>query len=347
MRRASAWLQAVAIAHSEQAQTWTEHGLTVQRVSGGANNALYRVVVDGQQFACKLCVDDERQRARREYGALRTLKATGLDLAPDPLWLDESCVVVPYPAVAYRWLSGKPMGAELTGAELTAWQLDALIESIQRVHSVRPGDVAESGLPDAWFHWFDLGRYLDELGGLLASYGPWLIDADQQGREMYERLSRLRANCVDVVAESDAEVRRECVPLRLCRVDPNLANAVWCDDGQIRWVDWEYSGWGDPALELADLRWHAALDGLSSVEHDRLRDRYRRPTGDDGFDERLAVWDRLILTRWALVVLRMLWSASEGPDRERLTPPTHDAGALRTRLLRFIARAEHAAPEAG
>lgn len=346
MSRMSAWLQAVAAAHAEQAHTWTGHGVTVHRVPGGANNALYRVEAGGRRFACKLCVDDGRQRARREYGALRMLEATGLDLAPSPLWLDESRAVVPYPAVAYRWLPGAPMGAELTGAELTSAQADALIESIQRVHSVRPGHAAGIALPDAWFHWFDLGRYLDELRGFLAEYGPWLINADRQGREMRERLNRLVENCVDVIADSSPNVRRECVPLRLCRVDPNLANAVWCDDARLRWVDWEYSGWGDPALDLADMRWHAALDRLSSAEHDRLRDRYRRPTGDDGFDDRLAVWDRLLSTRWAFLILRMLWSASEGPDRERLTQPTHDVGALRTRLLRFIERAEQAAPEA-
>ena len=59
-----------------------------------------------------------------------------------------------------------------------------------------------------------------------------------------------------------------------------------------RWVDWEYSGWGDPALELADLRWHAALDGLNSAEHNWLRNSYHRPSRDFGFEERLVVWDR-------------------------------------------------------
>lgn len=335
MRRASAWLWAVAVVHREQADTWTERGVTVRRVSGGANNAVFRVEAGGEQFACKLCVDDGRQRAGREYGALRLLHAVGPDLAPEPLWLDESCSVVPYQAVAYRWLRGTPLSPNPTGQ-----QLAALIESIQRLHGIDPGAAGGVELCDAWFHWFDFARYLDELKTLLSEYGPWLVSADAQGRQLRRRLAWLVEDCSALVAGSQADPSRERVTLRLCRVDPGLANALWCDDGRIRWVDWEYSGWGDPALDLADLRWHAALDGLSSAEHGRLRASYLRPTGDSGFEERLAVWDRLIATRWAFLILRWLRSAHEGPDRERLTQPANDVTDLRERLVRFIERAE-------
>ena len=338
MQRASAWLKAVAAVHTAQALTWTDQRVTVQRVTGGANNALYRVEVGGERFACKLCVNDERQRARREYGALRVLEAAGLDVAPQPLWLDESCAVVSHPAVSYRWIPGVPVGPNSM-----AQQLAALIESIQGLHSIRPGDVAGCDLADAWFHWFDFGPYLDELRGFISEHGPWLIETDGRGRELCSRLNRLVEACEQVVAESDADPRRENVPRHLCRVDPGLANALWCDDGRVRWVDWEYSGWGDPALELADLRWHASLEGISSAEHEWLRDSYQRPADDAGFDARLAVWDRLIATRWACVILRWLWSARNGPDRERLTRPPVDAAALRAQLLRFIKRAEHIA----
>ena len=342
MQRSSAWLEAVAAARTAEAPTWSDQGVTVQRVSGGANNALYCVDVGGERIACKLCVNDERRRARREFEALRVLEATGLDVAPQPLWLDESCTVVSYPAVAYRWVSGSPLGPELTSQ-----QLAALVASLQRIHSVRPGDLAGYELSDAWFHWFDFEPYLDELRGLLSEHGPWLIDTERRGPELLARLERLVEDCAHVVRSSGADPRREQVPRRLCRVDPGLANALWCDDGRVRWVDWEYSGWGDPALELADLRWHASLEGLSSPEHDWLRDSYRRPSGDAGFEERLAVWDRLIATRWACLILRWLWSAHAGPDRERLTQPTADVVALRAQLLRFIERAERVVLEEG
>ena len=142
MHRTPEWLHAVAAAHGAQEHARTERGVTVRRVTGGANNALYRVEADGHQYACKLCVADERQRARHEYGALRLLQAVGLDLAPRPLGLDESCAVVPYPVVVYRWLPGAPLSSALTTP-----QLAALIESIKHLHGIRPGGGRTASCP--------------------------------------------------------------------------------------------------------------------------------------------------------------------------------------------------------
>jgi fructosamine-3-kinase len=104
------WLCVVAAVHAASSDTWAANGVAVQRVTGGANNALYRIEADGQSYACKLCVADERRRAAREHGALRLLQAAGLDIAPQPIALDESCTLLPFPTVVYRWLPGEPLG---------------------------------------------------------------------------------------------------------------------------------------------------------------------------------------------------------------------------------------------
>jgi len=329
------WLGVVAVACATGADTWTEGGVTVHRVRGGFNNALFRVEADGQCYACKLCVADECRRAAREYGALRLLHAAGLDIAPQPLWLDESCTIVPFPAVAYRWLPGQPISPSPM-----AQQLASLLDSFQRLHAIQPGDFDDHDLPDAWAHWFDFELYLAELRDFLAKYGAWLVATDPEGHDLHDRLARLVDGCAEVVMAAAVDPGRDSVPLRLCRVDPNLANTVWGGDGRLRWVDWEFSGWGDPALDLAELRWHAASVEMSEAQHAWLRDNYRRPVGDNGFEERLAVWDRLRATRWPFLILRWLWSEHHGPDRVRLTRPAADVAELRARLVRFIERAE-------
>jgi len=159
--------------------------VTVRRIRGGANNALYRVDVEGQSFACKLCVDDERRRAAREYGALDLLRRAGLDIAPQPLWLDESRRLFPYPAVAYVWLSGEPMYPLLTGA-----QLAALLATVQSSHSIRMGKLPGHRLGAAWFHWFDFGVYLAEMADFIDDYGPWLATSDPDGPALLDRLTQ-------------------------------------------------------------------------------------------------------------------------------------------------------------
>jgi len=329
------WLALVAEAHRTGQEARGEDGAVACRAYGGVNNAMYRVFAGGQSYAAKLCAPDERRRAAHEYAALRLVQEAGLDIAPEPLLLDESCAVVPYPAVIYRWLDGEP----LTG-KFTALHLAALGETLRAMHSLRPSDFPSLHVPDAWSHWFDFARSLAELRKFQDDYGPWLADALPGGASLRDRLARLTDECTEVLLAARVQVSRDSVPLRLCHVDANPGNAIWCDDGKLRWIDWEYGGWGDPALDLADLRWHSAIERLGEARHTWLRMNYGRPADDPTFDERLALWDRLMVTRWPFLTLRWLWSQYNGPDRVRLSPLNADPQELTARLVRLIERAE-------
>lgn len=329
------WLPVVAAAHAACAETWTQGKVSVRRIPGGYNNALYSVWSDGCRYACKLCVSDERERAAREYGTLAFLRAAGLDIAPQPLLLDDTGEILPYPAVVYRWLPGEPLCAPL-GTE----QVRALLASIQAIHDLRGDSVPGAELPTAIFHWFDSDPYLDELRGFVSGYGGWLASTGAEGQVLHDRLCRLVDSCAAHLTSSSTDLALGAFPLALCRVDANLANAIWGEDERLRWVDWEYSGWGDPALDLSDLRWHAALERLDDAQHTWLREHYRRPADDPSFENRLALWDRLLVTRWPFLLLRALWSAYNGPDRVRLTQWAVRPAETRSRLLALTERAE-------
>lgn len=187
-------LRAVAAAHAAGADTWTDGRATVHRVTGGANHALYRVEAEGQRYACKLCVADERCRAAREVGALRLLHAARLDIAPQPLGLDESCTLLPFPTVVYRWLSGEPLGASPTKP-----QLASLLESMYSMHALGQSDFEDADLPEAWFHWLDFEPYLAELHGFLAQYRPWLAATGPEGRDLWDRLARQLDRCTEFI----------------------------------------------------------------------------------------------------------------------------------------------------
>ena len=96
--------------------------------------------------------------------------------------------------------------------------------------------------------------------------------------------------CEQALARSPARIERESVPLRLCHVDPNPANAISGPDGRVRWVDWEYSGAGDPAYDLAELRWHPGASHLPAAWWDEALDSYAPPIKDVEFSKRLALY---------------------------------------------------------
>ncbi len=328
------WLHVVANAHHASADSVAERGVIVQRVLGGANNAMYRVCVDDKDYAVKLCVVDERRRAWREYAALELFERLSLDIAPKPVLLDESSSLFPYPIVAYRWVNGEPLNSVVTQDQLVA-----LVRSIQQTHSIRPDDVKDTNLLDATFHHFDLNWYLSELQEFFSKYAEWL-SARVEDQGTHARLKRLVESCIRRVSRAQVDVSRSCIPLRFCHVDSNLANVIWDHSHHLRWVDWEYSGWGDPALELSEFQWHMGVDALTERQRRWLRENYRRPVNDGDFEKRLAVWDRILVTRWTLLTARWLWSAYYGPDRERLTMPKEDPDDIRARLVRAIERAE-------
>jgi hypothetical protein len=100
--RVDDWLRVVAAAYRSGAEACTDDDLTVRRVRGGANHALYYVESDGEPYACKLFVADDRDRAAREHGAVCLLQESGLDLAPQPALLDTTWSVLPFLAVVYH-----------------------------------------------------------------------------------------------------------------------------------------------------------------------------------------------------------------------------------------------------
>ena len=226
------------------------------------------------------------------------MQAVGLDLAPAPLWLDESCSVVPYPAVAYRWLAGDAARSEPDGAAACRANRKHPAPSRPRAGRRRRRWAARRLVSLVRLR--AISRRTEDPS--FPSTGPGWSAPTAQGRQLRRRLTRLVEECSILVAGSQANASRDGVPFAAVprRSGPGERPVVLTTAG-FAGSTGEYSGWGDPALDLADLRWHAALDGLSSAEHGRLRDSYRRPIGDTGFEERLAVWDRLIATRWAFL----------------------------------------------
>ena len=127
----------------------------------------------------------------------------------------------------------------------------------------------------AWFHWFERTRYIEELADFIAKYAPWLRRISNEGQALSKRLERLVRLGSERLSGMPVELGWGAFPVCLCHVDPNSTNAILGADGRVRWVDWEYSGWGDPALDLAEYRWHMAYAGLSASQQTWFREAYQ------------------------------------------------------------------------
>ena len=282
----------------------------IDSVGGGANNRVYRAVSreNGQALAIKFYIRDARDRAGREFATLTLLHQLGHIRVPQALWLerfaDRPALA---PAVVQTWLSGEvsPNPPE-NDAD---WH--RLIEHLRAVHQVRPQP----------------GRELSDVVLTMNSAADGLHAIDEQmalfpASAQPPALQRLRA-AAQAYTWPTWPKPQQC----LCRGDTNTSNFVRSPTG---WgsVDWEYSGWGDPAFEVADLM---AMPPYQTVSEDRwawVLALYMADVTDPYFELRVQTYRRIMFLWWVARFARAEYEIPRRLDR-RLAEPAPEANAQR------------------
>jgi thiamine kinase-like enzyme len=199
------------------AEVWPGRAAQAQPLTGGITNSNYRVEVDGSAFVVRLAGErTELLGIDRESEVEACKLAAGLGIGPEIVhWDLERGVFVT------RFIEGRPIAPEHVGAEPL---LGEIASALRRIHA--------SGSIQASFDTFVLVPAYREVA---AGHGvvPRFDDAT-----MVRTLERIAAV-------------RPWQPAALCHND--LLNSNLIHDGQVRIVDWEYAGMGDPFFDLANL----------------------------------------------------------------------------------------------
>jgi len=310
---------AAAGAHTDGA--WRDWQIT--RVAGAGNNLLYHATNDQLDLAIKFAIRDERDRAGREYAALLALQQAGLAIAPAPLWLDRNRY--PQPVVVQSWLTGDVLAAP--PADDQDWQ--RLLDHYLAVHTLTPASISEIALPPAVLNFTSADDGLREIRRQLSS-----IPAPEQSADLRELVRNIRQMALPKWPPPQ---------LVLCRVDPNTLNFVrrhttWAS------VDWENSGWGDPAFEIADLVTHPAYVTVPAERRKWLIETYCAQRDDHGTATRIQVYYRLMLIWWVARLERMLYEVPRGGDRRLVARPDDWQLDIQAKYARYLwmARDAHA-----
>jgi aminoglycoside phosphotransferase (APT) family kinase protein len=313
----TALLRSLSTTPHDQPHTWG--AWTITPIYGGANNRLVRAVRPAADLAVKWTIRDDRDRAGREAGALAALQALGLDLAPSLVFLDRTSY--PLPVVVQTWLPGETLDVPNTDA---AWE--ALVAHYAAIHQVTPARLA-APLPNA------------VLSAASADAARQLVWA-QMGRVP----DRARpAVLQSLVARLDAWRMPVWVPTAPCllRCDPHIRNFVR-QGNALASVDWENSGWGDPAFEIADLIVHPSYLGITPARWAWVCDTYARMSPDQGVQTRITTYRVCLLVWWVARLARMVYEVPRGLD-ERLVVRPADWEAETARKLDYYAAASNTA----
>jgi thiamine kinase-like enzyme len=200
--------------------------LTVRPLGGGITNENYRVDCQGESFVLRLAgANSELLGINRQNEVAANRAAAAIGVAPQVV------AFLPLEGILItRFLEAPPIREEKMRQPQT---IRRIAETLRQVHALAP--IA------GHFSAFEVVRTYAERAQehgvrIPASYQPMLQEAD-----------RLQAACA---------VR----PLAPCPCHNDLLSGNFLDDGQIRILDWEYAGMGDPYFDLANLAMNNHFD---------------------------------------------------------------------------------------
>jgi aminoglycoside phosphotransferase (APT) family kinase protein len=311
----------------------------IERSSQGLNQTIYRVRIGDNVYACKLFVVDERRRAEREWTALRSLYQAGLKLGPEPVaYAPEG--PLPLPAIVYRWVNGVPLSASLMGED----EVVQLVDTLQQLHRVRPA--ADITPLVAWRQPEGFRTYLAEIRAFVDRYREWAMGPGLRAElpTWAAGLPELLPMVEEVVHRSEAAVAGADGDGRwpvnaLVRADGSLDNVVRDETGRLVFLDWEFSGWGDPAFDLAGLRWYPRNLAIPHKFWQTAFCAYVPCPEDVDFTARLELYNQLLPAWW---VARSTVHLIEGVDqlasgRQAATMPARMYRAVRRQLDNYLA----------
>jgi aminoglycoside phosphotransferase (APT) family kinase protein len=296
-RRFARLLQHIDSMRPRRPETWD--GWNIAPISGGANNLLYRATGEDGDYALKFTIRDNRDRAGREYGALCALRQAGLQIAPEPILLERDRYE--QPVVVQSWLRGEALAGPPQGD--AEWA--AVSDHYAAFHSVTPEKVSLK-LAAGY-----LNVSNGEAGKKLVRDHAMRLPPDARPKSLQELLAWLERWSPPVWP----------APARtLVRVDGNWRNFLREGDG-LASVDWEYSGWGDPAFELAELALHPAYEGVPGTRWDELAEDFARRRNDPTALLRIQTYTTIMLIWWLVRWARYLYEVPRGLDPRLVSRP--------------------------
>ncbi|MEM7336304.1 MAG: phosphotransferase, partial [Chloroflexota bacterium] len=246
------------------------------------SNDLYDLIKDNQRFILKayLKADEQEEAPRREFQALTLLEAT--DLAPKPIFFNPQAG----PFVIYEFMKGEMWDRKRPSSS----QLTELADAWLTINAVQNEQ-----------HWLARGsqhpiRY-PWVKKMFYEYGAWLETAVYANKATIKRLNQSLQH-IKPIFQKIAET----TPKRLfSRSDPRFANFIERPNGRLGMIDWEDSGWHDPAYATADLLLHANQEDLLTLdEWQPFLNPYfaERTRTDPQFEQRFV---------WYMAVLPFFW----------------------------------------
>jgi len=228
--------------------------IRIGQLAAGGNNKTYLVETEKNQFVAKQYfqhVTDERNRLQSEYDFLIYADKVAPLFVPKALYKDIDAGMA-----LYEYLSGKPVAA----GEVMQQEVDAAIDFFIALND-RDSRSRADNINKASESVFSFGEHLQIVDKRLNQLSKIEVkdEIDVLGKDFIDHLAAYWMKFRDHLlarAEStgwDISISLPETELCISPSDFGFHNAVRTTTGELRFIDFEYAGWDDPAKTIADF----------------------------------------------------------------------------------------------
>jgi len=224
-------------------------------LSGGANNQVYRIRLGERDLVAKVYfrhANDRRDRLATEWAFTSYAWNLGLRILPRPVakFIEENVAL-------YEYIAGR----QLRHDEIDEGRVDEAVGFYVALNSMTGGPEARN-LPTASEACFSIEEHLACVDGRIARLEH--IDAvetvDSAARvfarsELRPAWDRVRGDIFDAALKERIDPGRVLDSEQRCLSpsDFGFHNSILGEDGRLRFIDFEYAGWDDPARLVCDF----------------------------------------------------------------------------------------------
>ena len=313
--------------------------MKIESLAGGANNQVFRLSAGGLSALLKAYFqhpDDPRNRLETEYRFLTFAWRSGVHRVPQPLACDPE-----HRVALYEYVEGRPIAPGEVSQGLVRQALDFYHEL--NGHR-READAAD--LPLASEAYFTLAAHLRgveervlRLAKLDAAGDVGREAARFVGKELTEAWARVATATRHGVRQLGLQLEQEIAPEARCLSpsDFGFHNAILEPGGRLRFVDFEYAGWDDPAKLVCDFFCQEAVP-VPAAHHEWFAGEVVRDLPAPGAQrERIGLLLPVYRIKWCCILLNDFLPLAR--DRRRFTQSAEGEQARRATQLDKARRA--------
>lgn len=220
-------------------------------VSGGANNRVFKVIGKNRNYLMKCYFrhrNDPRNRCKTDFEFTRFAWESGVHSVPEPL-----AVSWEHHAGLYEFVNGR----RITTNEITTQIINQAADLFGNLNLNRSSQNAKS-IPLASESCFSIREHLicvERRVNRLQTIDESQPLGNQAALLIHEQLVPALKRILDEITKSklDLECKLSATDQCLSPSDFGFHNALIQTDGMIRFFDFEYAGWDDPAKMICDF----------------------------------------------------------------------------------------------